>query len=161
VKAVVEWPTPQSVKDLRSFLGLARYYRKFVKHFAIIARPLTDLLRKKSIFVWTSEQEVAFQTLKKSLMEAPVLPLPNFAKSFSIETDASSIGVGAVLMQDQHPIAYISKALGSKLQGLSTYEKEYVIVLLAVATLVLPLMTSLMSEKQPPAQMSTQKCSSS
>jgi hypothetical protein len=69
--------------------------------------------------------------------------------------------VGAVLMQDQHPIAYISKALGSKLQGLSTYEKEYVIVLLAVATLVLPLMTSLMSEKQPPAQMSTQKCSSS
>jgi hypothetical protein len=60
VKAVADWPTPQSVKDLRSFLGLARYYRKFVKHFAIIARPLTDLLRKNSIFVWASDHNVAF-----------------------------------------------------------------------------------------------------
>jgi hypothetical protein len=93
---------------------------------------LTDLLKKNIIFVWTTEQEVAFKTLKQALIEAPVLALPNFAKLFSIEIDASGSGVGAVLMQEQHSIAYISKALGPKLQGLSTYEKEYVVVLLAV-----------------------------
>jgi hypothetical protein len=93
---------------------------------------LTDLLKKNIIFVWTTEQEVAFKTLKQALIEAPVLALPNFAKLFSIETDASGSGVRAVLMQEQLPIAYISKALGPKLQGLSTYEKEYVVVLLAV-----------------------------
>jgi hypothetical protein len=92
VKTVADWPTPQSVKDLRSFLSLARYYRKFVKHFAIIARPLTDLIRKNSIFVWTPEQNVAFQALKNALIEALVLALPNFPKSFSIETDASRVG---------------------------------------------------------------------
>jgi hypothetical protein len=93
---------------------------------------LTDLLKKNIIFVWTTKQEVAFKTLKQALIEAPVLALPNFAKLFSIKTDASGSGVRAVLMQEQHPIAYISKALGPKLQGLSTYEKEYVVVLLAV-----------------------------
>jgi hypothetical protein len=92
MKTVADWPTPQSVKDLRSFLSLARYYRKFVKHFAIIARPLTDLIRKNSIFVWTPEQNVAFQALKNALIEALVLALPNFPKSFSIETDASGVG---------------------------------------------------------------------
>jgi hypothetical protein len=84
VQAVADWLTPQSVKDLISFLGLAGYYRKFVNHFAIIAQLLTDLLRKNNIFVWTSDHNVAFQTLKKALIEAPVLALPNFAKTFSV-----------------------------------------------------------------------------
>jgi hypothetical protein len=83
---------------LRSFLCLAGYYRKFIKHFSIIARPLNDLLKKNRVFAWTDDQNVAFQTLKKALIEAPVLALPNFKKPFSVEADACGVGVGAVLM---------------------------------------------------------------
>jgi hypothetical protein len=132
IKAVLEWPVPTNVKELRSFLGLAGYYRKFVQNFGIIAKPLTNRLRKNMLFVWTSDHEVAFQTLKEALVSAPVLALPDFSRPFCIETDASDGGVGAVLMQDNHPIAYVSKSLGPKLRGLSTYEKEYVAILMSV-----------------------------
>jgi hypothetical protein len=79
---------------------LASYYRKFVKHFGVISRPFTELLKKESVFIWTSDQDIAFHTLKSALMQAPVLALPNFSKSFLIETDASDYRVGDVLMQD-------------------------------------------------------------
>jgi len=98
----------------------------------MIARPLTDLLKKGKVFLWTAICEEAFQLLKKSLVSALVLALPNFAKPFVIETDTSETGIGAVLQQDGHPIAYVSKALGSKTQGLSTYEKESLAILLAI-----------------------------
>jgi len=120
------------VKELRSFLGLAGYYRRFVRHFGIISKPLTNLLKKNSLFIWTSDHTRAFQALKSALCKSPVLALPNFAKPFTIETDASDVGVGAVLMQDGHPLAYFSKALGPKSRGLSTYEKEYMAILLAI-----------------------------
>jgi hypothetical protein len=118
--------------ELRSFLGLAGYYRNFVRHFGTIAKPLTELLKKNVLFQWTQDQEVAFHTLKSALMKAPVLALPDFTQPFCIETAASDLGVGAVLMQNNHPIAFISKSLGPKLRGLSTYQKEYVAILLAV-----------------------------
>jgi hypothetical protein len=132
IKAVATWSMPRSVKELRSFLGLAWYYRRFVKHFGIIAKPLTALLKKGSVFVWTAHHAEAFQALKDALVSAPVLALPNFSQPFCLETDASNLGVGAVLMQAGHPVAYLSKALGPKLQGLSTYEKEYLAILIAV-----------------------------
>jgi hypothetical protein len=132
VAAVANWPTPTNVRELRGFLGLAGYYRKFVKHFGIICKPLTDLLKKHTVFVWTAVHEESFTALKQALCHEPVLALPNFAKPFSIETDASGLGVGAVLMQEGHPLAFISKALGTKSQGLSTYEKEYLAILLAI-----------------------------
>ena len=132
ISAVVNWPTPASVKDVRSFLGLAGYYRKFVRHFGLLAKPLTTLLHKHTVFQWTSIHDQAFQALKTALVSTPVLALPNFARPFAIETDASASGVGAVLTQDGHPLAYISRALGPKSRGLSTYEKEYMAVLLAV-----------------------------
>ena len=103
---------------------MAGYYRKFVRGFSIISRPLSNLLRKDTIFAWTNETEESFRTLKLTLAQAPVLALPDFSKSFTIETDASGKGIGAVLQQEGHPIAYISKALGPKNLGLSTYEKE-------------------------------------
>lgn len=132
VQAVVDWPTPSCVKELRSFLGLAGYYRKFVKHFGIIARPLTNLLKKNTMFIWTSDHDSAFTALKSALSTAPVLSLPDFSLPFAIETDACLNGVGAVLTQQGHPLAFISKALGPRNMGLSTYEKEYLAILVAV-----------------------------
>jgi hypothetical protein len=132
VQVIVDWPVPSSVKELRSFLGLAGYYRKFVKHFGIIARPFTDLLKKNALRVWTSAHDSAFSTLKCALSSAPVLALPDFSQPFTVEMDACATGVGAVLMQQGHPLAYISKALGPKNRGLSTYEKEYLAILVAV-----------------------------
>jgi hypothetical protein len=132
VSTIFVWPQPTDVKQLRSFLGLAGYYRRFLKHFAIISKPLTALLKKHTLFVWTVDHDVAFNTLKLALTSAPVLAVPDFSKRFCIETGACKNGVGVVLMQDGHPLAFISKALGSKTQGLSTYEKEYLAILIAI-----------------------------
>lgn len=128
----MNWPAPTTLKELRGFLGLASYYCKFVRHFGVLAKPLTELLRKNSIFRWTPIHEQYFQALKHALSTSPVLALPDFAKPFSIETDVSATGIGAVLMQDGHPLALLSKALGPRSSGLSTYEKEYMAVLMAV-----------------------------
>lgn len=123
IEAVAQWVTPKNVKELRSFLGLAGYYRRFVRHFGLLAKPLTTLLKKGNLFIWTPSHEASFVALKEALISAPVLALPNFSLPFSLETDASQLGVGAVLMQAGHPIAYLSKALRPRSQGLSTYEK--------------------------------------
>jgi hypothetical protein len=132
ISKVETWPTPANCKEVRSFLGLAGYYRKIVKHFGIIARPLFDLLKKNSTFFWTKDTDKAFQLLKKGLTEAPVLSLPDFNKTFVIDTDACDSGVGAVLQQDGHPTAYMSKPLCNKNKGMSTYEKECLAILMAV-----------------------------
>jgi hypothetical protein len=113
-------------------LGLAGNYRKFVQHFGIIYRPLTDLLKKQTPFIWTSKHAQAFVTLKQALTSAPVLALPDFTKQFQLQTYASELGVGVVLMQNGHPLAFISKALGPRTKGLSTYEKDYLSILIAV-----------------------------
>jgi hypothetical protein len=112
LEAIYNWPTPSSVKELRSFLGLAGYYRRFVRHFEIISKPLTNLLRKNTLFTWTPNHESAFTALKSALCSSPVLALPNLDRPFTIETDAFESGVGAVIMQDRHPLAFLSKALG-------------------------------------------------
>jgi hypothetical protein len=132
IEAISAWLVPSNIKELRSFLGLVGYYRKFVQHFEVISQPLTKLLKKGVFFVWSNEQKVAFDTLKQALISASVLALPNFSRPFIIETDACDDGMGAVLMQDGHPLAFFSKALGPKSRGLSTYEKEYMVILLAV-----------------------------
>jgi hypothetical protein len=126
-----DWPIPTTATELRGFLGLTGYYRKFVKNYGIIAKPLTLLLTKKG-FSWNDQAQAAFEQLKESMVNTPVLSLPNFDKPFSIETDACATGIGAVLVQEGHPVAYFSKALGIRNQQLSTYEKEFLAVMMAV-----------------------------
>lgn len=132
IETIKNWPQPQNVKELRSFLGLAGYYKRFVAQFGLISKPLTNLLKKGTTYVWTSEVDSSFQVLKQALITAPVLAMPNFSLQFVIETDASAKGIGTVLQQQGHPIAYASKALGIKAQCLSTYEKECLAILMAV-----------------------------
>jgi len=98
VKSIHKWPVPTNSKQLHSFLGLAGYYRKFVRHFAILARPLTNLLKKGTLFIWTPDHDVAFYTLQQALISAPVLALSDFSKQFQIHKHASDAGVGAVLI---------------------------------------------------------------
>ena len=100
VKDVLEWETPQTVKEVRSFLGLAGYYRRFIENFSKIAKPLTSLLEKNVAFVWTDERQRAFDELKKRLTTAPVLTLPDQTKRFTVYCDASKDGLGCVLMQE-------------------------------------------------------------
>ncbi|KAK1693114.1 hypothetical protein QYE76_009811 [Lolium multiflorum] len=132
IEAVQHWPQPTSLTQLRGFLGLAGYYRKFIRHFGIISRPLTDLLKKNKAFVWSPVVHDAFLSLKTALVQAPVLALPDFTKDFVLEADACATGVGAVLMQQGHPLAFLSKALGPRNQALSVYDKECLAILLAI-----------------------------
>lgn len=130
-EAVADWPKPQNLKAMRGFLGLAGYYRRFVRNYGTISRPLTDMLKKDS-FQWSNEAEIAFEQLKRALCTTPVLALPDFQKEFVIETDACYHGMGAMLMQEDRPIAYFSKAFGKKHLGLSIYEKEFLSIINAV-----------------------------
>ncbi|KAK8936914.1 hypothetical protein KSP39_PZI012212 [Platanthera zijinensis] len=131
VRAMLEWPTPQTVKQVRGFLGLTGYYRRFIQGYGGIARPLTELL-KAGRLVWTAEAELAFQHLKTAVSQPPVLCLPDFTKPFVLESDASNNGIGVVLLQQGRPVEHFSKALGKRNSLLSVYEKELLAVVLAV-----------------------------
>jgi hypothetical protein len=108
VQDVLSWNAPTSVSDIQSFLGLAGYYRRFIEGFSKISRPMTELLKKDKQFEWTSACQSSFQELKKRLMTAPVLVMPDMEKPFSIYCDASGQRLGCVLMQDGHVVAYAS-----------------------------------------------------
>jgi hypothetical protein len=132
IAAVNNWPTPKNIKQLRGFLGLIGYYRRFIKHYGVISKPLTQLLKKGTQFQWNPQANEAFELLKQALSTAPVLSIPDFGKQFIIETDASDMGIGAVLMQDGHPVSFLSKAFCPRNQALSTYEKECLALVMAV-----------------------------
>jgi hypothetical protein len=125
-KSISEWPTPKSVKDIRSFLGLANYFRKFVQGFAVLTAPLTALTRKDVGFVWTDQCQKAFDGVKHALTHAPVLAMPDFTRPSTMEVlcDASIIGIGAVLTQDGRPLAYESKRLSDAEVKWTTTDQE-------------------------------------
>ncbi|KAK1633014.1 hypothetical protein QYE76_007329 [Lolium multiflorum] len=124
IEAIQNWPTPMNVSQVRSFHGLAGFYRRFVPNFSTIAAPLNDLTKKGVIFEWGAAQDHAFDELKRLLTSAPLLALPDFNKQFEIECDASGIGIGGVLMQEGRPIAYFSEKLSGAKLNYPIYDKE-------------------------------------
>ena len=128
ISAIVNYPQPKTVRDIRAFLGLVGYYRRFIKHFADIAKPLTELIKKDTDFVWNTSQEEAFKTLTTALCEEPVLKYPDFTKPFILSTDASGVAVGAVLSQKnngyEHPVAYASRQLNKAERNYGGTERE-------------------------------------
>jgi hypothetical protein len=124
VKAIMEWPNPKTMGEVHSFHGLTIFDRRFVKGFSAIAAPLTNCLKKDN-FVWDESAELSFNTLKTALTTAPILSLSNFEKLFEIDCDASGVGIGGVLSQEERPIAYFSKKLNGLKLNYSTYDLEF------------------------------------
>ncbi|KAA0064153.1 pol protein [Cucumis melo var. makuwa] len=124
IEAFTNWPRPSTVREIRSFLGLAGYYRRFVENFSRIASPLTQLTRKGTPFVWSPAGESNFQELKQKLVSAPVLTVPDGSGSFVIYSDASKKGLGCVLMQQDRVVAYASRQLKSHEQNYPTHDLE-------------------------------------
>jgi hypothetical protein len=131
ITAMVAWPQPTNISELHGFLGLTRYYRKFVKNYSIVARALTNLL-KKGQFGWNEEVETAFLALKQAMTTTPTLAMPNFKDVFTVETDALGDGIGAILTQQGKPIVFMSKALEVAKKSWSTYAKEMLAILEAI-----------------------------
>ena len=131
IQAIIDWPTPVTLRTLRGFLVLTGYYKKFVRNYSSLAWPLTQQL-KKDAFHWNSEVEDAFQKLKDIMISLPVLALPDFSQEFVIETDASSLGLGAILMQHDRPIAFYIQKLSTVSRTKSVYERELMEIVFAV-----------------------------
>lgn len=138
VEAILAFPKPQDRKQLRQFLGIANYYRRYIPHMAQLSSILTDMLRKGSTFVWNDSTNKAFVEIKSLLASQPILRPPNFALPFSVAVDASDCAIGAVLFQEvdelEHPICYYSKRLNVHQQRYSTVEKECLGLVSAVRT---------------------------
>ena len=136
VKAILDWPRPQSTHDIRSFLGLASYYRKFVRGFSQLAKPLTDLTRAKVDWKWGDTEENSFLALKAAMATSPVLRLPDFERQFVVTTDASDVAIGAILEQDfgsgLQPIAFSSRKLNATEIRYSAYERELLGIVWAI-----------------------------
>ena len=138
IKTVKDFPIPRNVREIRGFLGLASYYRKFIKGFSQIAKPLNTLLKKDVKFQWTKACQVSFETLKDKLITAPILRYPDFKKPFYITTDASGTGLGAILSQrdevakKEYVIEYASRSLNNAESRYSAQELECLAVLWAI-----------------------------
>ena len=132
IEAIVNWKPPRNVTKLRSFLGLAGYYRRFVQGFSVIASSLTRLLRKGVKFDWDDKCQSSFEKLKEILIEAPVLIQPTSGRDYTVYSDASRIGLGCVLLQDGKVVAYASKQLKPHEQNYPTHDLELAVVVFAL-----------------------------
>jgi hypothetical protein len=132
VQEVMNWKPPTTVRQIRSFLGLAGHYRRFISDFSRIAKPITELLKKEAKFVWGQKCEDAFHALRQHLTTTPVLAQPDSSKPFDVYCDASGTGLGYVLMQDNRVIAYASRALRPHEQNYPTHDLELAAVVHAL-----------------------------
>ncbi|GKC18361.1 RNA-directed DNA polymerase [Tanacetum coccineum] len=131
VQAIRDWPVPQSIQQVRSFHGLASFYRRFIKNFSTIVSPMTEVTRFKT-FIWTPQAQRAFEEIKQQLSSTSVLALPCFQEVFEVECDASGVGIGAVLSQLNRPIAYFSEKLNDAKRRYTTYDKEFYAIIRAL-----------------------------
>ena len=132
IKVMVNWKPPRNVTEVRSFLGLAGYYRRFVRGFFVVASLLTKLLRKGIKFEWTDKCQNSFEQLKGMLVEAPVLTQPTSGKEYTLYSDASGIGLGCVLIQDGKVVAYASRQLKTHEHNYPTHDLELAAVVFAL-----------------------------
>jgi hypothetical protein len=132
VQEVMDWKPTKSVHQIRSFLGLAGYYRRFIPDFPRMAKPMTELLKKGVKFVWSEECDKAFHTLREHLTSAPVLTQPDMSKLFEVFCDASGTGLGCVLMQENRVVAYASRALRPHEKNYPTHDLELAAVMHAL-----------------------------
>jgi len=124
IEAINNWPTPKTQTNIRAFLGITGYYRKFIKDYANIASPLSNLLHKGTAIIWDDACEQAFQTLKQQLTQSPILAIANPEKPYTVTTDASDLAIGGILSQEGHPIAFYSRKLSPAEQNYPVHEKE-------------------------------------
>jgi hypothetical protein len=134
VRDVLDWEPPKSVHQVRSFLGLVGYYRRFIPNFSKISKPITELLKKGTKYVWSKECDEAFQTLKKLLTTSPVLAQPDIVKPFDVYCDASGTGLGCVLMLEGRVISYSSRQLRCHEEHYPTHDLELAAVVMALRT---------------------------
>jgi hypothetical protein len=132
VDTITNWPAIKSIKQLRAFLGLTGYYRRFAAKYGDIAKTLTDLLKADAVNTWTPEHQAAKEQLISTITHAPILQPPDFNKPFTVTTDASDVALGGVLSQDDKPIAFISKTFNSSEANWTIYEKELFAVVYAL-----------------------------
>ena len=134
VVVIQDWEESRTIHEVQSFLGLANYYRRFVEGYSKIAAPLTDLLKKSKVWKWTERCQATFDEIKRRLVTAPVLRLPDFEKDFEVQTDASDFAIGGVLMQEGHPIAYESHKLQDRGRRYLVHEKEMMAIVHCLRT---------------------------
>ena len=132
IEAIMNWKPPRNVTEVRSFLGLVGYYRRFVQGFSVITSSLTRLLRKGVKFEWYDKCQSSFKRLKEILVEAPVLTQPTSGRDYTMYNDALRIGLGCVLMQEGKLVAYASRQLKSYEQNYPTHDLELVVVMFAL-----------------------------
>jgi hypothetical protein len=123
IRAIVDWPTPKNLTELRGFFGLCSYYRRFVKGFSQLGAPLIEL-KKKGDFHWIEDSQQTFNKMKEVMSTCPVLSLLDFSQPFVLECDASGVGIGATLMQGGHPIMFESRKLDELERLYPIYDKE-------------------------------------
>jgi ribonuclease HI len=134
VAAILDWKAPKDVRGIKSFIGMAGYYRRFIEGFSKIDRPMTTLLAKNVEFKWTPACQESFETLKKKLTTSPVLILPDVHKPFSVYCDASYTGLGCVLMQEGRVVTYLSRQLKVHEKNYPTHDLELAAVVHALKT---------------------------
>lgn len=132
INAVLKWPEPKNVNEIQQFLGLAGYYRRYIKNFSGIVSPISELLSNKITFKWTERQQHAFEQLKQAMVSAPVLALPDPSLPYTVKCDASGYAIGAELSQNGKPIAYLSHKLTPAEKNYPTHEKEQLAIITAL-----------------------------